>query len=168
MCLQLYNFSPSLSSTFVGFLIQGYDLERPLDRPCWTDRLTQAGIVAGFRRGDDGFAAFHSQCSGGTHTNTQTTPIAAGRINQRYGLFCQLPVSLDHVATLQRKTLGFLRQVYHLSDALSLTFVELGYELLVEHGFGLQSFPVNDADLVPLHLDQPLRDQSLQRPVEHL
>jgi hypothetical protein len=137
MCLQLYHFSPWLSSTFVGFLIQGYDLERPLDRPRWTDRLAQAGIVAGFRRGDDSLAVLHSQRSGGTHANTQTTPIAAGWINQRYRLICQLPVSLDHVATLQKKTLRFLRSVYHLSDVLSPTFVEFGRESLVEHGFGL-------------------------------
>jgi len=59
MCLQLYDFSPSLSLTFCRFIIQGYDLERPLDRPRWTNRLAQAGVVAGFRRGDDGLAILH-------------------------------------------------------------------------------------------------------------
>ena len=115
------------------FFIQDYDLERPLDRSCGAGRFAQTGVVADLRRGDDGQAILHSQCSGGTDPNAQTTPVAADRVDQRDRLPHVLPLDLDHIVTPNRKSPRFLLNnfalsVYHLSDVLSLTFVEFGRE----------------------------------------
>jgi hypothetical protein len=96
------------------------------------NRLTQAGVIAGFRPGNDGHNITHGQRSAWADFDAQATPVTALWINERYGSFRLLPVSLRHVLTPKKESLTFLVLLYHMSDRVSSTFVELGHDLFAE------------------------------------